>query len=601
MGKRSVSWEEIFFASFAIIFLLGSIAMFLLRQHLHAPDRELQYALDRLPGALLLSGLWILCLQLLHRWLLLSGVWRAPRLLPCLLVLLAVYCIYWIPAMLAWGFSQDDWYVLAAASIRKVIFVHPAWSFSTLEVIDGNFRPLGTVLYFGFMIKFFGASAFAFLAGSFLINLSVTVLLFFLVQEFGYSLQNATIAALLYLSRGMGFTLNTWSCAVGDGMVIFLCGLAALLILRANKRMGTPPLLLHLAAWLLFVFALLAKQSAFGFPPIAAALTLFAPETSDASNSRKRIGRALFVFLFYGATTMAVYLYSKTLLHGATPSKVGFSLKGLIHLFSYPTWYFAPLHFASRRAIMILMPEIFGVLILLALAVVLLRLPQVLGSRARHIAFFAYAGFCSVALFAFVGDRSVAYYGAMMAFWVSIGLALCLTNLGPLEIGNARARAGYFFLFLLLASGYADIQLKLTGIVPTGGYAIPLGVAQERYGYRQLSNLLAGAPQADSLVLLNAPYLRDPGDFAVMALLADERISEIFIYHDASRTFTSNNLHGDRPRNDFQALADPHEYVWTTPVSDSEVQAHLSCERTLWISFEGDDPRAAPCPLAGPR
>ena len=53
-----------------------------------------------------------------------------------------MFCVFWLPVLVAGGFVQDDWLLLAAASVRHVVVVHPATSWLALDSVDGNFRPL---------------------------------------------------------------------------------------------------------------------------------------------------------------------------------------------------------------------------------------------------------------------------------------------------------------------------------------------------------------------------------------------------------------------------------------------------------------------------
>ena len=66
----------------------------------------------------------------------------------------------------------------------------------------------------------------------------------------------------------MIYTIVAWSAAVGDGIVILLCGLTVLAVLRANKHRGLAALLYHLLAWASFLMATLSKQSSFTIPLI---------------------------------------------------------------------------------------------------------------------------------------------------------------------------------------------------------------------------------------------------------------------------------------------------------------------------------------------
>jgi hypothetical protein len=596
--KIGICRESIFFAATACLCLLGAALSYFFGPRAQFSYSELSYATAHLPKALLSSAIWIAVLGFLHHAALRSKRRFQLDLKNCVAALVAIYCVYWLPVFFAGGFVHDDWYLLAAASIRTVVLHHPTYSLHALEAVEGNFRPLSEVLYFSWMLRLFGVSPTAFMTASFLVNLSATVALFFLTREFGYSLRVACVAAMLYLSRGLTYTLNIWAAAVGDGMVLLFCGVAAVFILKANRRKGLPVLPWHFAAWLLFLLALLTKQSAFAFPPIAAALVLFPPGQPHAAAGNRRTGTALAVALLYTVPTICIFLYANTLQRGAAPIPVALTLRGIVHLLSFPAWYLNSVQFSSTRLALVLMPEAVGFLIIAALGILIVRVPEIVTARRRDLAFFAFAAFCSMAMFAFAHELNMAYYSAMFAFWASIGAAICLTNFGAWRIDNRPARICCFLFFFLLSSGFVDIQLKLTGLIPSGGYIRGvMGSDQEALGYRQFSTMFADAPQVDSIVLLNVPYPREPNDYAVMALLADEKLSGIFIYHPETNSYTSNDLHGQRPLNDLEALNDPREYIWNTPVSADELRARLSCVHTLWIRFDHDSVHTVPCDI----
>lgn len=253
--------EDGFFLSASLLSLLVCAATFFLRNHLLFHNERIQYGVGHLPFALFATALFIalvgLARPLLSR---ISGLanWPTPYFLA---VLAIVFALCWLPVWLAGGFVQDDWLLLAAASIRKIIFLHPAYSWYALDSVDGNFRPLGTTLYFGYMLKWFGLAARAFTFGPFLLTLLGNLVAFAIVRELGYSRVAAAAASLLFMTRGLLYTVAAWAAALGDGIAILFCGLTYLFLLKANKQHGSTALYYHLFAWLFFCVAILGKRA----------------------------------------------------------------------------------------------------------------------------------------------------------------------------------------------------------------------------------------------------------------------------------------------------------------------------------------------------
>ena len=158
MQEVSGGFERRFFAGAALVLLLLTVAAAVLRPRLHLQNGRLQYGMEHLAGALIAAFLftvlvgvaWRFCLRTtMERWL------NRPTAF-YLLLIGVVFCLFWLPPLLGGHFDEDDWQLLAAAAIRKAIYLHPGWSWYALDTVDGNFRPLGTVLYFGYLFRWFG-------------------------------------------------------------------------------------------------------------------------------------------------------------------------------------------------------------------------------------------------------------------------------------------------------------------------------------------------------------------------------------------------------------------------------------------------------------
>lgn len=598
MRKTRVLSEGSFFTFLASSCLVSSALILLLRQHLHSANPRVLYGLNHVPGALAAGGVFVIILSFLYRKLITSSQLRPIRTLHCIIILAIAFCIYWGPVVLLGGFVQDDWRLLAASSIRSILYMHPTYSLFTLDTVDGNFRPLGTALYFGYMLKVFGVCPLAFLTGNFLVNLSSCIVVYLITRELGYPRLTAMAASLLYMSRGINYTLNAWACAIGDGVSILLCGVAALLVLRASRLKGSAVLLFHLLAWCLFACATLAKQSSFAFPFIVGILIFVAPGKNEAVKGTKRLFNAIAAFSVYSATAAIVYFHAKALAQGVTPYAVQLSVRGFSNLFSYVTWYFYLIVFPNTYTVANLLPIFLGVAIVFSLALLFYRLRGKLGSRPRDIAFLLLASMFSIGMFALLPTRNAPYYGSMFAFWISIAIAICLTSFGKWQKDNPRARVCCFVFFLLIVSGFVDIRLKQTGLFPSGGYIWgTYGMDHEMSENRQLSELLKQSPQHDTLVYVSSNNNGIVNNYISMALLNDPNIQRIYVYDRVNHLYFSNSLLGARPKNDFGALTSPQAYSWDVPVTASEFRASVSCMQSVWVELSEARMNVVPCEL----
>lgn len=580
MHKNRAEFENVFFACAAAICTLLAAAFAILRPQFRGANGRIGYAFDHLAVLLLETAIFLAFVGLLRPFLAKSRRLNARPYWHYCFILATVFCIFWLPVLLDGGFIADDWLLLAAASIRKIVYLHPSLSWYTLDSVDGNFRPLGTVLYVGYMLKTFGLSPVAFLTGNLLVNFAASLVAFFVVRELGYSHVAASAAAILYISRDIAFTLNAWVAALGDGVSILLCGLTTLAILRATKLRGAAAVLCHLLAWTFFVFATLAKQSSFVVPLIVALLLLIRPGDVSFVPMARRLWMAASLFLVYSATVAFVFFHAKKLFNTKDPYPIHLTFSGFVHVFSYATWYFIPDIY--RRAPML--PAVAGLAIVLTSALFVLRVPGALGRRPRDVGFAVLAAAASVSLFVVLPSRSAPYYGAMSAFWLSIALGIVLTRFGTVQRDNLAARYSCFIFCLLIAVGFFTIQLKRIGLIPSGGYiAGPFEADQERVEYVEISQLLADSSQKDTLVLADCP--ESPRYYASMALLADPKITRILVYDSHQRTYLSNDLNGERPKDERSALQDVKAFNWNIPVPASEAINETADAGTLWLTF----------------
>jgi len=589
MRKVAGSLEDKLFLSAALLSLLAPAA-FLLRPHLSPRNDRIRYGEEHLPAALLAIFLFT-ALAGLARPLLARASHLKNQPTPYFLAaIVAVFALFWLPVWLAGGFVQDDWLLLAAASVRQIVTLHPADSWFALDSVDGNFRPLGTVLYFGYLLKWFGPAARVFTFGPFLLTLLATLVAFAIVRELGYARPAAAAASVLFLSRGVLYTIVAWTSALGDGIAILCCGLTALLVLKANRRAGLAALGYHLLGWLFFCIAILGKQSAFAAPLIVALLLLLRPGEHPAPALPRRALTATVALLAYSATAAIVFFHAKALRHARNPYPIRFSIQALLQSFAHATWYFVVLKFPERDRLANLLSSFFGLAIVAAVLFLARRFPGLLGDRPRDLVFAGLAAAASVSLFVLLETRAAPYYGCMSAFWISIALGIALTR--PGAPGGPAARLDCFLL--LVVAGFANIRLEQTSLLPTGGYLFgAFGMDTERRIQANLQRQLAAPGDNDVLLLADCIYINP---YSSMALLDAPTIPRILLLNRG--TYTANDRQGLRPADDFAGLTDPEAYHWTEPLDAATAVRMLAQSRVLRLRCR--DGKIEPAPPEAP-
>ncbi len=582
----SAQGEKQLFWGIPIALLSASIAALLLQPHLHFHNPRLQYGMEYLPEALLLTALFAALAGFFSTSFSKSASLEEKPASYFLLLLIGAFFLCWLPVLLRGRFVQDDWLVVSAASIRKIIYLHPSTAWFSLDTVNGNFRPLVTSLYFGYMFKIFGLHAFAFLCGNFIVNLLGSIVAFFVVREMGYSKAAGVIASLLYMTRGFNYTLNAWACALGDGVVILLGGLAVLAVLRANKRGGLASLGYHALAWVLFVVATFAKQSSFSIPLIVALLLLLRPGQMALPSLRRRAPQTVLALVAYGIPAAIIFFHARSLLQ-KVPYPISLTGSGFTQLFGYINWYFIGFELPGQYEIFRVLTSVVGAVILAGLIVLVRRIPALWGKRPRDIWFLLLASLAAISLYIVLPSRTVAYYGAMSAFFVSIAIGIAVTQLGGMTDRNPAARNAYFALYLMLVLGFLDIRVKQTGLISSGGYIWgTYGMDQEKIVYDQIAKALASSPADNTLVIVDFPNAASTSTYESMALIADPGLQRILAYDRETRTYRVNSLGGFRPKDNVNALSDVQAYWWDLPV-DSAAAAKLNTrDKTTWIAFD---------------
>ncbi len=591
MRDGYVQSETRLFSAIALFFVGCWVAALVWHHHTPAvQSARISYGMNHLAAALLaiacMAGLGMPLLGWVYGW---AETAKRPsaRLVAALT---GVFCAVWVPVWMAGGFAEDDWRLLAAASIRKVLFVHPSLSLWTLDSVDGNFRPLGTVLYFGYALRWFGERAHIFGLGPLLLTLASSLTAYAFVLELGYPAVTAWAASLLFLSRGLLYTIVAWSAALGDGIALLLCGLVSLLVLRSMRVRGLQVLLLHGCAWCVFAVATLGKQSAFVIPLVVALLLLIRPGKSLPASPLYRVRSAGVALAVYGATAAAVFAHAKALYGVTSPYPIGLTWSSVLGTFSYLTCYLAVLQFPSSIPDGSLISALLGLSLFVAVVVAWWRRRAWFGERPHDVVFAGAAAFASLSLFVFLQTRQAAYYGGMAAFWISVGLAIVFTGTPQGEASQIRGRT---LLLVLVLSGFAEIRLEQTGLLPSGGYVWGTFSSDvDRAFEREVNASIAASPGARTVLFRDC---RGGLSYPAMVLLEAPAVERILVYDNASGVYLANDRLGLRPDGGRSGLTNPRSYNWTVPMDRHLAEDMVLSPDTVQIRCrEGDLPSGWP-------
>ena len=547
---RTVCSLRFLAASAGLLFLASAVLA--LRPRLHAHNPRVLYGVAHLPAAFLYSALIATAvafyLPLLQR--------RARSLTTPFAIgsIVAAACLLWLPVVHASRLSADDWFLVMAASIRHSLAVRPWLAWSAVDTVDGNFRPLGTIVYLNH-----GFSLFGFYAGLLLVTLAAT-LLFFLAQRFGASRRLALCAALIFVSRDLLYGPVVWLCSLGDQLVIVAGAGCILLLLGSLHATPRRAVLCHLGAFLCLLIALLSKQSAYCIPCLALlTLTLRPGQQRLAATARPWIV-AILTTAVYSATTLGVFLHARQLAaHHSTPYPVAFRLEGIGYLLRSVVWFFAPVDLQIIRGFLTA-ENLLGAALLALLLGLLWRRRSRLGIGPREVVFLLLATFASIALFLFLPSRRVPYYAGFASLWASLVAAALLV--GDEQSAAQRSRLALILgLFLL---GGLSIQIKRTALIPSGTYlGGTYGMDTEAQQFAATQQALLDAPRATTAIV----YDDSPDSiYPAMICLSSTTIRTIYVYRPRTRQWLVNNLNGSMPPDTSDAWTDVAAFHWNHPL-----------------------------------
>ena len=571
--------------------LLSAALSSLLTAHKHLANPRVDYGVHHLPQALLQIAVFAAAMGLAYRWLSRKDVKSFPTrwLIPALILL---YAVVWLPVTLNAGFAQDDWMLIAAATVRKMLLAHPFQAFNALDTVDGNYRPLGTVLYAGYFVQWFGVHPLPFVLGNFFMGLACVLLVFAIMRELGQSAYIAAAASALFLSRDLLYAPIAWFCALGDSMAILGSGLSILFLLRSLRSRGATLWLYLIASWLSFAISLFAKQSAFATPLIAALAVLLQPNQASEKDWKKRLPLAALIGILYTATLLPVYHHAVQLFHDKTPYPIQLSLLSVGSFFSYITWYFLPIALPDTFSKAHLIIPVTGLLILIALVRLHRRSPGLLGNQPKLIVFLLGAAFASLSLFLILPTRTAPYYGSMAAFWISMVFAIALSNLDIDYLKQGSRPVGAFLLCLLVLGGYSFVRLKQTGLPPSGGYIWgTYSMDRENNMFATIHRILQDSPETQVVVYVGCTSAdKNRPD---MTLVANPSLQRILCFSPTDG-FMENGHQGRLPENTVDDLIDVQAYHWNIPLNMEEATSILADSKSIWVTAENNKMRELP-------
>jgi small basic protein len=456
-------------------------------------------------------------------------------------------------------YSADDWFLAAAATIRHTLAVRPWLSWYALDTVDGNFRPLGTVVYLNH-----GFPVLGFYAG-FLVCVLAATLLYFIARRIGASTNLALCAVLIFASRDLLYGPVAWLCSLGDALVI-AAGAGCVLLLLCSLRMAPPrAALCHLGAFACFAVALLSKQSAYCIPLLAFLTLTLRPGQEKPASTFLQWAVALVTTSVYLAATIGIFYHARLRpLTSTTPYPINFDGTGIGYLFRSVLWFFGPLDLQIIRGFMTL-EDTLGVVTLALLFWVSWKCRRHLGLGRRAFSFCLSAAFVSIALFLFLPSRRVPYYGDFAALWASLPVAAVL-------VGAKRSGAeshGLTLVIALVVLGGISIELKRTALIPSGTYlGGSYGMDMESAEFAALRQSLYEHPEATTVVIRdNSPDTVYPA----MICILSRNVRTVYVFRAKTNQWLVNSLNGSVPLDIPDTWTDVSAFHWTRPLVSAPI------------------------------
>ncbi|MCX5885191.1 MAG: hypothetical protein NT096_04675 [Proteobacteria bacterium] len=390
------------------------------------------------------------------------------------------YSILILAAALCWGpglfyfFSQDDLILYEGCwRIWHNAQSLPEWLHTILfepGIIDFNYRPLSTHIYFCTMRSFFGFNAFPFHFISVTIHLLTAVFIGAIAKRLGVRQNAVLLAMVFYVTRDALFGSVEWISGIQDGLAAFFSAVCLWAALRYYDERGWKLLILMNSTMIL---ALLSKEIAIVLPIIINAILIIRFKTDNRPQIEiyKKIE-----FLLWSWLILIGFIAIRLLLVGANMTKypIGIFLGTPINFVLYTFWGFFGIDFRGSHLYHLYYMSLaagflFGVFFLIFFFLVIIK-------KRRDLAIALITGLllwlipvCFLCLQR-GRDRVNMYYLSIPLLGTSLIIAVFYEWIN--KIFKVRHTAVILLVFVV-AIGATSNQLKRFGLLASGSYYNP--------------------------------------------------------------------------------------------------------------------------------
>ncbi|HEY9071193.1 MAG TPA: hypothetical protein VIV61_13125 [Candidatus Ozemobacteraceae bacterium] len=414
-----------------------------------------------------------------------------------------LYLVFWHGALDS-HWSEDD-YLNAAAVIERVRT--PAdlvRSWTWLDAVDGNHRPLATYVWMGgirLLAEPLGIPPEQLSRG---MQAAAWILLLWLLFRVMRLLGGGPLAAwlgvLFLVSRSTLFTLHHWTAAMSDVLSMLFCLAAFNFWLRGRDSGCRHPRLNVVGALAALVLAVSSKQSALVFPAI-----IFAAVLIDGSGWRQAFREAL----PFGLVCLVEFAFARHLFAGNLPYPVVVEPYHLLVTPAYAWWTLSGLWPVEFNVTGVLGSAFLGWMVLTT-ALLLARAGRHQESlrRSSRPILIGLAGFAlQTAQMALLPLRFLPYYAGSGAVWLSFAVGAAGSALWQETRNTLRGRMAWFAVVgIVISLSLAEIHLKAAGAVFSGSY--PSAASYQRFPKLVETFRPHLGPGVRTLVLVDFPYLR---------------------------------------------------------------------------------------------
>lgn len=436
-------------------------------------------------------------------------------------------------------FLDDDTLVynkFAGMSLNEKITL----SFTSNYLGGHYYRPI-TLMSFVMDSILGGQSYFIYHFTNFIIHLITSVLIFLIIKNFGYSLLNSFIIALLFALNPIHINAVGWIAGRGDLLAAFFSTAALLIYLKFIKQ--NKLLLLFLVSSLLFL-ALLSKEVSLLVPFLF--LFLYFIEKKELSLDKNSIGVLLMIVIVFGS----YYLLRGIFLSEVHIDKFSFTTyyKNILVLPETISKFFIPIGIKALSGIE-LITSISGTIIF----VLLLMLPLRFTSINKYKYYFGFLWFIILLLPGMVFrtmEQDGFYYWDCRSYLPSVGLMFVAAEiLQVIELHRYKLQCFTLIIIFLFTLGISTfVKIKMYENPITYWNAVKADYPSRVLPYIGLYNYYnyLGNNTIAEKQLLKALEIK-PKDFTIRQMLIDfylkhnEKQKALFLVKDTLERKISNS------------------------------------------------------------